>query len=170
MVEEIMTLQFVAFRLKALNTEGRTLSAQAPTYLFYIMKFLYLLLLMSLSFTVQSQNIKTSTITWKSTSLLNLTSGELTEGANTLTSQGTTGITWTIADGTFVVFTVSEVMGQWNDVAKNGEVVYEVTSDTWRGTITFIKADSGHKIRMILLGGESEPSIQELTVSSFQVQ
>ncbi len=132
------------------------------------MKFLYLLLLSALSFTAQSQNIKTSTITWQGTTLVNLSTGEVIEGAHTLTSQSTTRITWTKAGNEPIVFTVSEVNGQWNNVKKDGEVVYEVSSEQERGTITFAKVGTERKIRMVLLKDAGESLISELTVSEFQ--
>lgn len=60
--------------------------------------------------------------------------------------------------------------GQWNDVKKNGEIVYGVSNAHDRGTITFTKAGAERKIRMVIVTGDGEPVTTELMNAEFEVQ
>jgi hypothetical protein len=121
-----------------------------------------------LCITSYSQNIKTSTIAWGSAQSFNISTGENKMESQTITTTATTSVVWKKADNTQLTFTVSEVLGQWNDIKQNGEITYEVTSEQVRGTITFLKTSSGHKIRLLLITGEAEPSINELIISEWK--
>jgi hypothetical protein len=117
-----------------------------------------------------AQNIKTATIVWNATSVIDLSAGDFREENQKLTSFGSTSIEWESPSGK-QTFQVSEILGQWNTISSAGEIVYEVKSQEKRGTITFIKNENGISIRILLVdNSDTPPANVELKISNTQVQ
>jgi hypothetical protein len=126
--------------------------------------------LVVLTLSVQAQDIKTSSIAWNSTNVFNPVTGELSQGQNTVVSNSATSVEWQKPDGTTIQFNVVEVVGQWTNVNNNGQIIYEVSNADTNGNITFTKTSAVTRIRLLLIKGEDEPVVSELSIDNYQVQ
>lgn len=117
-----------------------------------------------------AQNIKTATIVWNSVSTLNAANGDLKEEDQKITSHGSASIDWESSTGT-ETYEVQEVLGQWNTIASNGTITYEVKKAGKRGTFTFLRNGNETMIRILLVDNAEEiPVNVELKISNTQVQ
>lgn len=129
---------------------------------------LLIISLCAIGISARAQNIRTSTISWHITQAFDINTGTTTDVADTMISTTTSQLAWKKADGSSILFTVSEVIGQWDDVAQNGEIVYEAGNGNLRGTVTFVRSGGSVRIRLIMTG--DVPSFYELTVSGYELQ
>jgi hypothetical protein len=115
-----------------------------------------------------TQNISTADISWHVSKTFDITTGDMTETADTIISRGASQLEWKKTGGSTRLFTVSEVIGQWTNITQAGEITYEVNDDTTQGTVTFVKAESTTIIRLMMTG--EAPFFYELIISGYQVQ
>jgi hypothetical protein len=134
------------------------------------MKAILFITLSLTSFIIQAQDIKTSSISWNGSSVFNPVTGETMEGQTTVISNSESTVTWQKSDGTTLQFNVVEAIGQWTNITSNGQMIYEISSADTRGNITFVKTSSGTSIRLILIKGDEDPLINEVTIDNFLVQ
>ncbi len=134
------------------------------------MKLFYLLILSALSFTTQSQNIATSTITWQSTQNFNVDNGDTSEELHTVTTRQGGSVEWTKPDGSVSTFTITEAVGQWSNTSQKGEVFYKVSSAQQWGLITFVKDGAGVKVKLLLFAQDTEPYNHELSITEYKAQ
>jgi hypothetical protein len=119
----------------------------------------------------QGQDIKSKTITWDAVSIFNVGTGDMKEESHQIISNKNNTVEWKTPAGESKVFQVNEVLGQWTNVASNGEIVYEVRRENKRGTITFLKNQSGIAVRILLVDdSDALPSNFEFKISNIQVQ
>jgi hypothetical protein len=134
------------------------------------MKAILFLVLSLTSFIIQAQDIKTTSISWNGSSVFNPVTGETTEGQTTITSNSTSTVTWQKSDGTTLQFNVVEAIGQWTNITSNGQMIYEISNTDTRGNITFVKTATGIRIKLILIKGDEDPLINEVTIDNLQIQ
>lgn len=134
------------------------------------MKKSIILFVMFLSLAATAQGIKTSSITWHSSSAFNPVTGVTTEEHTSIVSNSTTSVIWLKEDGTAVQFNVVEVIGEWTSVNNYGEIIYEISNTSTRGNITFVKDSSGIRIKLLFIKGDENPEMNELTIENFEVR
>jgi len=115
----------------------------------------------------QAQNIHTATIQWNADRIFNATSGQWSEQATALVTYGTGRIEWKNSNGSIRSrFQVIELVGEWDNIAEDGFVQYEITDGTNSGTVT-IRKEAG-ETKVLISIGTAEPTLEELTVTSKQ--
>src|SRR6218665_1520495 len=102
---------------------------------------------------IHAQNVRTATIAWQGVQNVNVDTGDAVEEAHTVISKPT-GLEWKKPDGTTQTFTIKETVGQWSNIAQQGEVHYKVSSGQQWGMITFSWDATGVKVKLLLFEEE----------------
>jgi hypothetical protein len=114
-----------------------------------------------------AQNISTATIQWNADRVFNATTGQWSEQATALVTYGASRIEWKNSNGSIRSrFQVIELIGEWSNVNEDGFTQYEITDGTHSGTITIRK--EGAETKVLISLGATEPTLEELTISSKQ--
>jgi hypothetical protein len=111
----------------------------------------------------QAQNIQTTTLRWGSATTFKANVGEMVQEATTIVSYPDR-VEWKAADGsTRSTYKILETNGSWGNVGNQGQVIFEVDSQGQRGTVQFVKDETGTRVRLsVLVNGL--PEITELTI------
>lgn len=131
-------------------------------------KLFLLLVIATYSHSLHGQNIQDTEITWQISQYIDSNRVIVESDTERFVSHGNTRIDWYDAHGnTKYSFSVAEVNGQWSDVKKNGEIIYEVVSQARQGTIQFSRKEGIVSIKIVLLDSGNSPDIFRLSISSF---
>jgi hypothetical protein len=131
-------------------------------------KIFIVMLAMTLSAALYSQNIRTATLRWNAVTTTDINAGDMTD-ENTQLISYPDHIEWKAPDGTLRYSpNILETNGTWTNVSKNGEIIFEIDNKGNRGTVQFVKQEGVTKVRLLLLT-DSEPLSYELTITTTEV-
>jgi len=133
------------------------------------MKSIFIIALLTLSLSVNAQDITQHTISWSVSKIQNMMEGEFSEEQATLITYGRTKVELKGYDGTIRwTLDVVEVIGNWGNVNAEGSITYEVKGDSVNGTLTFTKVLDETKAQLLLVK-EAGPAISEYMLFAFKV-
>jgi hypothetical protein len=93
--------------------------------------------------TTLGQNIQQQTIRWYSSSSEILPAGETLSSSCTIESSPANQTITIDQNGRESAFSITGHDGTWTDVQSVGSIQYDVSYDTFNGTITFLKDETG---------------------------
>jgi hypothetical protein len=115
---------------------------------------------------LSAQNITTQTLRWNVATTQEINTGKHTESADQIVSYGNTRIEWQDPKGAVKkTFTITDINGSWTNVQSNGSVLYEVSIGEQQGTVTFIRTSGELTVRIILLKGEEDADLYEMSIT-----
>ncbi len=129
-----------------------------------VLSILILLLLAQHGF---SQNITSSDLSWSVSRIGNRAAGEFDDRGGVILSYGTERVEWRDAQGTLKqTFVIREVNGSWQDVARNGSILYEADSDGKSCTLAFQRSGNVLTVTIGILNDSDVPLIYEFTIQN----
>jgi len=133
------------------------------------MKIYIIIGLLSITHLLSAQVITTQNLVWQASSAVDVNTGDIlsTEG-DKVVSHGSTSVEWKDSQGNVrYTYTVNTVNGTWNNVSNNGSIIYQVTTGSKSGTITFIRSGSEISVRILVLNdGDDIPDMYEIKIAS----
>lgn len=125
-----------------------------PGYTFPKMKFyLIIILFISIRLNAQTVDIINTSVSWTTSNATNLDKPNDQFSFNCqFVTNGLKPIKWIQGEGAETTeFSILTTEGQWKDISKDGQIIFHVSQDETRGTIT-IKQKAGKAILIMDLG------------------
>jgi hypothetical protein len=115
-----------------------------------------------------AQQVTTDTIRWNTAELTDLNTNETVANEVYFVSQGNHSVKWVQNNGQFQIdFTVTQVDGQWPDVAAPGTITFQITDGTATGSLKFTKSTLNEVFAELHLRGTTSDIDLRYKISSY---
>ena len=120
------------------------------------MKYLFLFIIFHAIFFANGQDISTSKLSWKITSLADRNANATSDYAAEFVTSGLETILWKQKSGAKITsLVIKKVDGAWLDVQKAGRTIFSVSANNQEGTLTFERSES--KLHIVLKIPSDQP-------------
>src|ERR1700740_523607 len=108
--------------------------------------FLITFMLSVVSLAAYSQNVRTSTIEWKSTKSTNQVDQATNDYTCSFTTHGDQSMDWN--QSSISTYTITGVEGSWANVAVDGQITYHISSGTLSGDLLISRVSGVLALRL----------------------